>query len=111
MRKDRDRLLDIEEAIDRLERYASRGKADFLENELIQTWILFQLQVIGEAARSLSEEMRTAQSQVAWQDIIDFRNVLVHEYFRVNLDLVWSIVEREIPILEVQIAKILKNES
>jgi uncharacterized protein with HEPN domain len=57
MRKDRDRLLDIEEAIGKIERYASRGKAEFMDNELIQTWVLFQLQVIGEAARSLSEAL------------------------------------------------------
>jgi uncharacterized protein with HEPN domain len=107
VRKDRERLLDISEAIAKIERYAVRGKAEFMENELIQTWVLFQFQVIGEAARSLSDETRTAYAQVVWQDIIDFRNLLVHEYFRVNLDLVWSIVERELPTLKAQITEIV----
>jgi uncharacterized protein with HEPN domain len=78
-----------------------------MDNELIQTWVLFQLQIIGEATRSLSAEIRAENKQVSWQDIIDFRNIVVHEYFRVNLDLVWAIVEREIPTLKAQITKIL----
>jgi uncharacterized protein with HEPN domain len=107
MRTDHDRLLDIEEAIGKIERYASRGKVEFMDNELIQTWVLFQLQIIGEATRSLSAEIRADHNQVSWQDITDFRNIVVHEYFRVNLDLVWAIVEREIPTLKAQITKIL----
>jgi uncharacterized protein with HEPN domain len=72
--------------------------------------VLFQFQVIGEAARSLSDETRTVYAQVVWQDIIDFRNLLVHEYFRVNLDLVWSIVERELPTLKAQITEIVEGK-
>jgi uncharacterized protein with HEPN domain len=81
-----------------------------MENELIQTWVLFQFQVIGEAARSLSNDTRTTYADVVWQDIIDFRNLLVHEYFRVDLELVWSIVEQQLPILKAQIAEILAGE-
>lgn len=110
MRNDQERLLDIEEAIAKIERYAMRGKPEFMENELIQTWVLFQFQVIGEVARSLSEETRTTYAQVVWQDMIDFRNLLVHEYFRVNLDLVWSIVERQLPTLKAQVTEILGGE-
>ncbi len=110
MRHDRERLRDIEEAIAKIGRYAVRGQAEFMENELIQTWILFQLQVIGEAARSCSDDTRATHAQVVWQDIIDFRNLLVHEYFRVNLDLVWAIVEQELPTLKAQIIEILGGE-
>jgi uncharacterized protein with HEPN domain len=106
MRSDQERLLDIEEAIAKIERYSVRGKSEFMENELIQTWVLFQFQVIGEAARSLSDDTRTTYADVVWQDVIDFRNLLVHEYFRVDLELVWSIVEQQLPILKAQIARI-----
>ena len=54
MRDDRERLLDIVEAIERIEKYASEGRAAFEENELIQTWIVHHLQLIGEAVRALS---------------------------------------------------------
>jgi uncharacterized protein with HEPN domain len=110
MRKDRERLLDIDEAITKIERYTVRGKAEFMEDELIQTWVLFQFQVIGEAARSLSEELRSTYAQVMWRDIIDFRNLLVHEYFRIDLDLVWLIVESELPDLKAQITEILRKQ-
>ncbi|MGD1938236.1 MAG: DUF86 domain-containing protein [Cyanophyceae cyanobacterium] len=109
MREDRERLQDMAEAIAQVERYAVRGKAEFLDNELIQTWVLFHLQVIGEAARSLTEQTRSAYSEVEWRDIIDFRNLLVHEYFRVDLELVWAIVAQELPILKDQVDRILAN--
>ena len=54
MRSDRERLLDIQEAIERIEKYATRGREAFERDELIQTWILHHLQIIGEAARALS---------------------------------------------------------
>jgi uncharacterized protein with HEPN domain len=110
MRSDQERLLDIEEAIAKIDRYAVQGKSEFMKNELIQTWVLFQFQVIGEAARSLSNDTRTTYADVVWQDVIDFRNLLVHEYFRVDLELVWSIVEQQLPILKAQIAEILAGE-
>lgn len=111
MRKDTERLLDISEAIAKIERYAVLGKAKFEEDELIQTWILHQFQVIGEAASSLSDEMRVKHDKVEWRDIADFRNLLVHEYFRVDLDVVWSIVEKRLPGLKADIAEIIKQES
>ncbi len=80
MRSDAERLKDINEAIAKIDKYASRGKRTFLDDELIQTWVLFHLQMIREAARAMSEETRVRYSQVSWQDIIDFRNLVVHEY-------------------------------
>lgn len=70
--------------------------------------MLLQLQVIGEAARSMSVKTKEQHSQINWQDIIDFRNLLVHEYFRVDLKIVWQIIEQEIPILKRQIRLILQ---
>ena len=52
MRNDRERMQDIQEAINKIEKYVVRGREEFLANELIQSWILLQLQIIGEAARS-----------------------------------------------------------
>lgn len=57
MRDDRERLLDIQEAIERIEKYAVRGREAFERDELIQTWVLHHLQIIGEAVRALSPEL------------------------------------------------------
>ncbi|BAZ47324.1 nucleotidyltransferase (plasmid) [Chondrocystis sp. NIES-4102] len=108
MRKDLERIQDIWEAIAKIEKYTIKGKAEFFKDELISSWILLQLQIIGEAARSMSVETKEKHSQINWQDIIDFRNLLVHEYFRVDLKIVWQIIEQEIPILKNQINSILQ---
>ncbi|ANV91284.1 HepT-like ribonuclease domain-containing protein [Picosynechococcus sp. PCC 8807] len=107
MRSDLERLKDIQEAINRIEKYAVQGKQEFRANELIQSWILLQLQTIGEAARAMKPETHAQYPEVDWRDIIDFRNLLVHEYFRVDLEIVWQIVENQIPRLKTQIDNIL----
>ncbi|MGL4621983.1 MAG: HepT-like ribonuclease domain-containing protein [Chroococcidiopsis sp.] len=108
MRNDLERIRDIQEAINKIEKYAIQGKADFFANELIQSWILLQLQVIGEAARSMNSSTHQQYPTISWRDIIDFRNLLVHEYFRVDLNLIWQIVEQELPALKHQINNILE---
>ena len=66
MRDDTQLLLDIVEAIDRIERYSSRGRDVFESDELVQNWIVNHLQVIGEAARSLSADLRDSNKEVPW---------------------------------------------
>jgi uncharacterized protein with HEPN domain len=58
MRDDRERLLDIQEAIERIEKYAAQGQEAFERDELIQTWIVHHLQIIGEASRAISSSLR-----------------------------------------------------
>ena len=108
MRNDRERMRDIQEAIQKIEKYANRGKEEFFANELIQSWILLHLQIIGEAARSMSPNTHQQYPEINWRDIIDFRNLLVHEYFRVDLKIIWQIIEQEIPTLKKQINSILQ---
>jgi uncharacterized protein with HEPN domain len=103
MRNNRQRMRDIQEAIEKIEKYAVQGKEEFLANELIQSWMLLQLQIIGEAARSMNASTHEQYPEVSWRDIIDFRNLLVHEYFRVDLKLIWRIIEQELPKLKAQI--------
>jgi len=65
MRDDRERLRDILEAISNIEKYAAQGKAAFEQEELIQTWFLRHLQIIGEASRALSEDVRQRHPDLA----------------------------------------------
>jgi uncharacterized protein with HEPN domain len=99
VRSDRERLLDIQEAIARIEKYAARGEQAFRGDELIQTWIVHYLGIIGEAVRGLSEEFRRARPQWPFQGIVGMRNILVQVYFGIDLDLVWKAVERDVPAL------------
>jgi uncharacterized protein with HEPN domain len=109
MRNDRERMQDIQEAINSIEKYTIQGQEEFFANELIQSWILLHLQIMGEAARSMNSRTHQQHPEINWRDIIDFRNLLVHEYFRVDLKLIWQIVERELPNLKEQIDSILQQ--
>jgi uncharacterized protein with HEPN domain len=107
MRDDTERLRDIQEAIANIEKYSVGGRSVFDENELIQTWIIHHLQIIGEASSAMSEAFLSRHPEVPWQDIADFRNILVREYFRVNLNIVWAIVERELPDFKAEVERII----
>lgn len=109
MRNDREKLQDILEAIERINRYAGRGRQAFEQNELIQTWFTQNLQVIGEASRSLSSTIRDQHPEVPWSKIIGMRNILAHNYFEIDLDIVWLAVEQELPSLRQAIAAILRS--
>lgn len=97
MRDPKERLSDILDAIARIERYAARGREAFEQDELIQVWMCHHLQIIGEAATNLGRDFHEAHSEVPWPQIVAMRNVLVHEYFGVDLGEVWKTVERDLP--------------
>ena len=109
MRSERERLLDILEAIERIEKYAEEGKDAFESNELIQTWIVHHITIIGEAFRTLPDDFQAQYASVPWADIVGMRNILVHHYFGIDRDAVWSVVERDIPELKINIQTILQN--
>jgi uncharacterized protein with HEPN domain len=109
MRDDRERLLDIQEAITRIEKYAAKGRLEFENNELIQTWVLHHFQIIGEAARSLSAVLRDQHQEIPWPKIIGMRNILVHHYFGIDIPLVWSVVDKELPELKANVEAILQR--
>lgn len=109
MRSERERLLDILEAIERIEKYAAKGKDAFEADELIQNWMVNHISVIGEACRSLPAEFQARYANVPWADIIGMRNILAHHYFGIDEDAVWSVVEKDIPELKFNIEAILKT--
>jgi uncharacterized protein with HEPN domain len=109
MISEHERLLDILEAIERIEKYAEEGKDAFEADELIQTWIVHHITIIGEACRALSDDFQAAYTNVSWTDIIAMRNILVHHYFGIDKNAVWSVVERDLPELKLNIQTILKS--
>ena len=109
MRSERERLLDILEAIERIEKYAVEGKGAFDADELIQNWMINHISVKGEACRSLPNEFQARYANVPWSDIIGMRTILVHHYFSIDEDAVRSVVEKDIPELKFNIETILKS--
>lgn len=109
MSRDLDRLEHIIEAIDRIQKYSQYGKEKFKSDELIQTWIVNHLQVIGEAARALSPAFRKQHADVPWKQIVGMRNIIVHDYFQIDGEIVWAAVENELPKLRERIEAIMKR--
>lgn len=107
MRDDRERLLDILEAIERIEKYTSKGREVFEDDELIQTWVVHHLEIIGEATRALSAEIKQNYPKTPWSQIAGMRNILVHHYFGVDSSAVWNAVDRDLPTLKNQVEAML----
>lgn len=100
MRSDQERHNDIRAAIEQIEKYTATGRSAFDDNELVLSWVLHRLMIIGEASRGLSIEFRATHAEVEWWQMIAMRNFLVHAYFGVDPDEVWATVERDVPVLK-----------
>lgn len=109
MRDDRAYFEDILEAIARVEKYSARGRDDFESDELIQTWVVHHIQIIGEAVGKVSDELKGDHPEVPWALIKAMRNVLVHFYFGIDTDKVWGVVDGDLPKLKCDIQSILDS--
>jgi uncharacterized protein with HEPN domain len=103
MRSDQERLQDILEAIEAVKKYASKGHRAFEMDELVQTWIVHHLLLLGEAASKLSKVFREQHPDVPWSKITGMRNILIHGYFTIDTKVVWSVIEKDLRQLELQI--------
>jgi uncharacterized protein with HEPN domain len=107
VRNDRERLLDIIEAIERIDRHTGDGRAAFADQELVQVWVIHNLEIVGEAARGVSEDLRRRRPDVRWREVVAMRNVLAHGYFGIDVERLWVTVEKDLPKLKEQIRSIV----
>ncbi|MCX6632480.1 MAG: DUF86 domain-containing protein [Candidatus Solibacter sp.] len=109
MRTDRLRLLDAIEQIELITTFSAQGREAFFDDLLVQSAVLHRLALLGEACRGVSSELREAHPEVPWPQIVGFRNVVIHEYFGVDLELVWAIVAEHIGTLGAQLRPVLAS--
>ncbi len=107
-RDDRVYLDDILEAIESIEIYTRDGRAAFMDSRMIRDAVIRNFQVIGEAAKLISQGLCQQYPDVPWRRMAGFRDVLVHDYRRLDLYLIWNVVENELPTLKPRIAEILR---
>lgn len=109
MKEDRVYLLHIAEAIATIQEYVSTGRDDFFAKKMIQDAVIRNLEIIGEAVKNISPVTRRNTPDVPWQKIAGLRDVLIHDYFGVDLETVWLVVENRLPPLALHIALLLET--
>ena len=109
MRDDQDRLTDILSAIDRILSKTAPGRDAFDADEMLQVWVLHHLQIVGEAARCLSEEFRRLHPDDTWAEAAGMRNILVHHYFEIDAGQIWKVVENDLLPLRQRVRTILAS--
>ena len=111
----KDRLVFIThilESINKIETYTKNlTKEKLTKDEKIQDAIIRRIEIIREAAKNLPDDFRNKYSEVEWSEIIRTRDKIVHHYFGVDLNIIWSIIKKEIPNLKKKIKSILEKES
>src|SRR6187431_3684698 len=104
------RLKHILDAINFIETFsAGKSKDDIYNNFMYRFSIERQLEIIGEAANNLSPILLEKHPDIPWPQIISFRNFIVHEYFGLDLELVWDVIINHIPSFKIQVEKILNE--
>ena len=112
MQRDLQFLLDMLQSAELIVTYTAQcSKAEFVSNVQLQDSVIRRLLVIAEAARRVSETTRQTLPNISWQEINGMRNRLVHEYDDVNLNIVWDVVQSEIPTLAEELKSQLPPES
>jgi uncharacterized protein with HEPN domain len=103
-------ICHILESIHLIEKYIDQlSREDFLKSVSTQDAVIRRLEIIGEAVKNVSPEFRDEYLDIPWRKIAGMRDVLIHGYFGVDLDLTWRIVKSDLPELEQKIAEILKK--
>lgn len=103
-------LSDIYEATLRIELYIHDiDYENFLEDIKTQDAVVRNLEIIGEAAKNITDEFKGKHPQIPWKDLAGIRDKLIHHYFGVNLEIVWTIIEEDLPLLKEKIRHILEQ--
>ncbi len=104
-------LHDMLEAIQQVQSYVQGYDYEaFLQDRKTRDAVIRNLEVIGEAVRKLSRSLRARHPQVEWRAIAGFRDRLIHDYFGINYETVWQIIQDKLPSLQAELQKIIQAE-
>jgi uncharacterized protein with HEPN domain len=103
-------LEDILEATRKIKLYAGKlSKTEFLQDEKTFDAVVRNLEVIGEAVKKLPEDLRAKHPALEWKKMVGLRDILIHEYFGLDAEIVWDIVQNKVPALDREVRTMLKD--
>jgi uncharacterized protein with HEPN domain len=109
VKDDRVYLQHIRDALEDIAGYANAGRDTFFAERMRQDATIRKLQVIGQAVKNLSEHSKSRQPDIPWKQIAGLRDKVIHDYFGVNLDIVWAVVEKNLPQLRRAVDDLLSD--
>lgn len=111
-RDDLDLAKDIQEAIQRINSYVKMlDQDDFFEDIKTQDAVVRNLEIVGEAIKNISENLKERYPQIQWKELAGLRDKLIHHYFGVNYDIVWHVVKNELPDILYHLEKLIITEA
>jgi len=104
-------IQDMLEAIEKIEKYTEsiEDLDEFKRNNMVADAVLRNLEIIGEAARNIPEEIRTKYNEIPWNRVVGLRNIVIHGYFVVDLDVIWVIIKEQLPELKDVLFRMLEE--
>ena len=104
------RIQDILRAIDKIERFSKNMTlSQFKKNELVIDAVVRNLEIIGEASKNIPTSVRHAHADIPWEQMCGMRNILIHEYFGIDVKIVWHTVKKSLPDLRKQLKKLFEE--
>jgi len=90
-------LEHMRDCLERIQEYTGGERATFLGSRLVQDAVIRNLQILAESSQRLSEAVKTSEPAIPWRDIAGFRNILTHGYLGLDTEVIWSVVEQNLP--------------
>jgi uncharacterized protein with HEPN domain len=104
-------IEDLVNAVNKIERYTKNlHYEEFTDNEMAVDAVIRNFEVIGEAVNNIPDEVKKKYPDVEWSEAVGFRNVLIHNYFGLDLEAVWDTIKKNIPDLKKHVTKVLESE-
>lgn len=103
-------LTHILDSINLVEEYIEgKGRSEFLKSKQLQDSVIRRIEIIGEAIKNIPNDIKEKYNQIPWKEITGMRDILIHQYFGVDLDLTWQVIDKDLPRLKRQISDISKK--
>jgi len=109
MKEDRLYITNTLECIERIESYIAEGRDSFLQSRMVQDAVIRNFEVMGEATKRLSQELRSDNSDIPWRQMAGFRDMLIHDYSKIDVGEVWAVIDQDLPMIKPRLVELLEH--